>query len=329
MNIENDKRLTLYSVLVIIVCVLLLLLYMIFGQEAEAKLFPTAEETDYFFGYGLDVSKSSEMGGLTFLIPMDDPKEDEMTMAVNRKDGVLTIDFANMKRFTQEDVLKLIVNADIPEEVLSTLKLTTKGRNQAQLTMETGEYAVFDVTPYREGLGIRLKGQSAYAEQVFLGYTDSGMQKFAELTASHVTPDDTVFLLPISLSDVEVQPNGALTDPVSGVTATAMIVFGTHSGENQNGVVTKYCSGYYTPKQNSLELAVLLEESLVGYLGGNQNAVLEATEDEPLVQKAVCPAAVLYPYYNNTEEMSLWKQEALLNEIANSLWEDLRTWGND
>ncbi len=89
----------------------------------------------------------------------------------------------------------------------------------------------------------------------------------------------------------------------------------------ENGVTTIYNGDYFIQDFNSIALANELEQAVAGATGAKANGLLDATEEEILIEQARIPAAqVNIGYLSNEEELDYLTEEEYQRLIADGIY---------
>ncbi len=100
------------------------------------------------------------------------------------------------------------------------------------------------------------------------------------------------------------------------------IEVGSAQSSKQYGTETVYNSRFFIPGFGSVELADLLEREVVTSISGKANGLLEASEQDTVINDATVPvAAVKVGYLTNAQEFILLQRDDYIQRIAEGIYQ--------
>ena len=118
--------------------------------------------------------------------------------------------------------------------------------------------------------------------------------------------------------------NGQRAQLANSVDADMVISIHVSYDENlsENGVTTIYNGDYFIQDFNSISLANELEQAVAGATGAKANGLIDATEEDVLIEQAKIPAAqVNIGYFSNEEELDYLTEAEYQKLIADGIYQ--------
>ena len=118
--------------------------------------------------------------------------------------------------------------------------------------------------------------------------------------------------------------NGQRAQLANSVDADMVISIHMSYDENlsENGVTTIYNGDYFIQDFNSISLANELEQAVAGATGAKANGLIDATEEDVLIEQAKIPAAqVNIGYFSNEEELDYLTEAEYQKLIADGIYQ--------